>query len=81
MEPGKPCSVPQVPHFAVENALYAYGRVEESAAINFGATPIIATVGAFGFNCFSPLGDTQANCFVGVRWCQIAYSNSVHNAT
>jgi hypothetical protein len=41
--------------------------VEENAAVNFGAAPIIATVRAFGFNCFPPLGGTQANCLLASR--------------
>jgi hypothetical protein len=60
----------------VENALYTYERFEESAANQFpGGAPIIATVGAFGFNCFPLLGGTRANCFVGITWFQIAYSS------
>jgi hypothetical protein len=56
----------------VENALYTYERFEESAANQFrGGAPIIATVGAFGFDRFPPLGGTQANCFVGFTRFQI----------
>jgi hypothetical protein len=45
--------------------------VLRSAAINFEAAPTIATVGAFGFNRFPPLGGTQANRFVAVTWFQL----------
>jgi outer membrane immunogenic protein len=41
---------------------FAYGRVEESGALNFNATGVSAIGHGFGFNCGAGLG---TNCFVG----------------